>query len=276
MAERGRKAAVGMTVTDDQITLTPDLDLLRGADTVYPVVVDPIPRTTNRTAWSGVMSGMPSEQDWAYSGSAGMGKCPMDYSPASCAGIGVRRLLFTFPMSAYKGKQILSAQFSARVEHVYWADARAEPVDLYRIGGKDRTITSGSNWSNTKNDWSSQLLTLDKKISPTTCSGGANLNFSGGKLLTEVQAAAKGSWKSMSLGLRAKDESSYGGWKRVCGNSYLKIEYNTPPSQVDYRLMSSNPGGSAPGAPGAATRTYSRRCWPRPGTRTTPRRRPTR
>ncbi|MFE3942754.1 LamG domain-containing protein [Streptomyces sp. NPDC059118] len=243
VAERGRKAAVGMTITDDQITLTPDLDLLRGADTVYPVVVDPIPRTTNRTAWSGVMSGMPSEQDWAYSGSAGMGKCPMDYSPASCAGIGVRRLLFTFPMSAYKGKQILSAQFSARVEHVYWADARAEPVDLYRIGGKDRTITSGSNWSNTKNDWSSQLLTLDKKISPTTCSGGANLNFSGGKLLTEVQAAAKGSWKSMSLGLRAKDESSYGGWKRVCGNSYLKIEYNTPPSQVDYKLMSSNPGG---------------------------------
>ncbi|MFF2960602.1 LamG domain-containing protein [Streptomyces sp. NPDC057963] len=129
------------------------------------------------------------------------------------------------------------------MEHVYWADARAEPVDLYRIGGKDRTITSGSNWSNTKNDWSSLLLTLDKKISPAGCSSGANLNFSGGKLLTEVQSAASGSWKSMSLGLRAKDESGYGGWKRVCGNSYLKIEYNTPPSQVDYKLMSSNPGG---------------------------------
>ncbi|MCX4676452.1 hypothetical protein OG413_14260 [Streptomyces sp. NBC_01433] len=243
VSEAGRKAPVGTTVGKDRITLTPDLGLLRGRDTVYPVVVDPIPKTTNRTAWSGVMSGMPSEQDWSYSGSSGMGKCPMDYSPASCAGIGVRRLLFTFPMTAYKGKQILNAQFSARVEHVYWADARAEPVDLYRIGGKNRTITSGSNWSNTKDEWSDYLLTLDKKISPTGCSSGANLNFSGGELVTEVQTAATDAWTSMSLGLRAKDESGYGGWKRICGNSFLKIEYNTPPKQVDYKLMSSNPGG---------------------------------
>ncbi|MFI6645725.1 LamG domain-containing protein [Streptomyces sp. NPDC050504] len=242
-ARAGRKAPVDTAVSKNRITLTPDVRLLRGKDTVYPVVIDPIPKTVSRTSWTSVMSGMPTEQDWAYTGSAGAGKCPLDYNPVTCAGVGVRRLLFTFPTSPYSGKQILGAQFSARVEHVYWADAKAEPVDLYRIGGKDYKVTSASNWSNTQDDWSDHLTTVDTKIQPTSCSSAANLHFSNGELLTEMQTAASGGWKTMSLGLRAKDESTYGGWKRVCGNAYLQIQYNTPPSQVDSRLMTSNPGG---------------------------------
>lgn len=242
-ADGGRSAPVGVAVAKGRITLKPNLQLLRGEQTKYPVVIDPTPSTATRTAWTSVMSGMPTEQDWKYSGSAGMGKCPTDYNPVSCNGVGVRRLLFSFPLSAYKGKQILGAQFSARVEHVYWADARAEPVDLYRIGGKNYTVTSSSNYSNTKDDWSDYLATLDTKISPTTCSSSANLNISNGELLTDTKEAAADSWSTMSLGLKAKDESSFGGWKRICGNTYLKITYNNPPKQVDYRLMTTSPGG---------------------------------
>ncbi|WP_371652760.1 MULTISPECIES: LamG domain-containing protein [unclassified Streptomyces] len=243
VGESGRTAPVGLTVTKNKITLTPDIPLLRGKDTVYPVVVDPIPKTLSRTAWTSVMSGMPSEQDWAYSGSAGMGKCPLDYNPVTCANIGVRRLLFTFPLATYSGKQILSAQFSGRVEHIYSATPTAEPVELYRIGGKNRTITSSSSWSNTKDEWGSIPTTLNAKISPTQCNSAANLNITNGQLLTEVQNATGDSWKSMTLGLKAKDESSYAGWKRLCGNAYLSIEYNTPPKAVDNQLMTSSPGG---------------------------------
>ncbi|MFD8347590.1 LamG domain-containing protein [Streptomyces coelicoflavus] len=243
-AHGGRKAPVALDVSGDRLTLTPDRALLRGDDTVYPVVIDPAPKTTSRTAWTSVMSGIPSEQDWKYSESAGMGKCPLNYSPKSCEGIGVRRLLFTFPMSYYSGKQIISTELSARIAHVYWADARAEPVDLYRIGGKNYKVTSASDWGNTKDDWDDYLATVDKKISPTSCSSQANLHFSNGELLSEAKAAASGGWTYLSLGLKAKDEGSYSGWKRICGNSYLKITYNNPPKQVDYRLMSSNPGGT--------------------------------
>ncbi|MEV5971649.1 VCBS repeat-containing protein [Streptomyces sp. NPDC051921] len=242
-AEGGRQASVELDVTKDTITLTPDAGLLRGPDTVYPVVIDPIPRTTGTTAWTSVMSGMPSEQDWKYSGHAGMGKCPANYNPTECSGIGVRRLLFSFPMGFYSGKQILSTSFSARVGAVYWADAKAEPVDLYRIGGQNYTVTSSSNWSNTQDDWSDYLMTVDQQISPTTCSSPANLHFSNGELLEETKAAAAGGWSTMSLGLKAKDESTYYGWKRICGNAYLSVNYNTPPMQVTTALMSSNPGG---------------------------------
>ncbi|MFF9213989.1 MULTISPECIES: LamG-like jellyroll fold domain-containing protein [unclassified Streptomyces] len=242
-ADGGRKAPLDVDVSKSKLTLKPDLQLLRGKDTHYPVVLDPTPRTTGASAWTSVMSGMPNEQDWKYSGHAGMGKCPADYNPTQCAGIGVRRLLFSFPMSFYSGKKVLSASFSARVGAVYWADARAEPVDLYRIGGQNYTVTSSSNWSNTQSSWSDYLMTVNQKISPTTCSSPANLHFSNGELLTDVQEAAYGNWSTMSLGLRAKDESTYGGWKRICGNSYLSITYNTPPAQVATSLMSSNPGG---------------------------------
>ncbi|WP_432123773.1 LamG domain-containing protein [Streptomyces sp. C10-9-1] len=240
----GATAAVDLEVADEKLTLVPDTKLLNSEETVYPVVIDPVSKTTHRSAWTAVMSGMPSTKEWKYSGSAGVGKCPLNYNPTSCKNVGVRRTLYTVPTSFYKGKQIIKATFSARVEHVYWADAKAEPIQLYRIGGKNHTITSSSNWSNTKDDWDDLLMTVDRKISPTSCSSSANLHFEGGELTSELKTAAGGGWSSLSLGLKAGDESSYAGWKRICGNTYLSVDYNNPPKQVDSRLMSSSPGGT--------------------------------
>jgi hypothetical protein len=240
----GKTSPLGLEVGKGKLSLVPDQKLLKGKDTVFPVVIDPIQRTTSRTAWTGVMSGMPSEQDWKYSGSAGVGKCPTDYSPVSCNGVGVRRLLFTMPMSFYKGKQILGATFSARVEHIYSASPTAEPIRLYRIGGKNYSITSSSSWSNTSDDWLDHIGTVDKAISPTSCSSQANLHFEAGdtgELTSEVKTAAAEGWSSMTLGLRAADETRLPEWKRICGNAYLSISYNNLPRKIT--TLSQNPGG---------------------------------
>ncbi len=240
----GRTAPLGVEVDEDTLTLVPDQKLLTSKDTVFPVVIDPIQRTTSRTAWTGVMSGMPGEQDWKYSDSAGVGKCPTDFNPVSCNGVGVRRLLFTMPMSFYKGKQILGATFSARVAHIYNATPTAEPIRLYRIGGKNYSISSSSNWSNTSDDWTDHIGTVDKAISPTSCGSQANLHFESGatgELTTEVRTAASEGWSSMTLGLRAADEGRFPEWKRVCGNAYLSISYNNLPRKIT--TLSQNPGG---------------------------------
>ncbi|MEU8761991.1 LamG-like jellyroll fold domain-containing protein [Streptomyces sp. NPDC048659] len=242
-ADGGRKAPVGIDVAKGKLRLKPDLKLLRGQDTTYPVVIDPTPRTQNTSAWTSVMSGMTGEQDWKFANDAGVGRCPSDQTPDSCSGIGVRRTLFSFPMGFYKGKTILSSTFSARLVKNYWNDNKAEPIDLYRLGGKDYTVTSGSNWSNTSGSWSNYLLTVNRAITPTSCKGQANLHFSNGDLLTDTKAAASGGWNTMSLGLKAKDEAAYAGWKRICGNAYLSVTYNTPPLQVANSRMSSDPGG---------------------------------
>ncbi|RZU34902.1 concanavalin A-like lectin/glucanase superfamily protein [Streptomyces sp. BK022] len=242
----GRVARLDVEVTKDKLSLVPDQELLRDEDTVFPVVIDPIQRTTSRTSWTGVMSGMPSEQDWKYSGSAGAGKCPTDYNPVSCNGVGVRRVMFTMPMSFYKGKQILGATFSARVEHIYSASPTAEPIQLYRIGGQNYSLSSSSSWSNTSDDWDDYLQTVDKAISPTSCSSQANLNFESGatgELTSEVKTAAAGGWNSMTLGLRAADESRFAEWKRICGNAYLSVKYNNLPRQIKKSDMYTDPGG---------------------------------
>ncbi|MFB7337440.1 LamG domain-containing protein [Streptomyces adustus] len=242
----GRVAPLDVEVGKGKLSLVPDQKLLKGADTVFPVVIDPIQRTTSRTAWTGVMSGMPSEQDWKYSGSAGVGKCPTDYNPVSCNGVGTRRVLFTMPLSFYKGKQILGATFSARVEFIYSATPTAEPIKLYRVGGKNYTINSSSNWSNTNGDWVDYLQTVDKAISPTSCSSQANLNFESGatgELTSEIKTAAADGWNSMTLGLRASDESRFAEWKRICGNAYLSVKYNNLPRQIKTSDMSTDPGG---------------------------------
>ncbi|WP_406000905.1 LamG domain-containing protein [Streptomyces sp. NBC_00829] len=253
----GRTAPLNVEIGKGKLTLVPDRKLLTSADTVFPVVIDPIQRTTANSAWTGVMSGMPTEQDWKYSDSAGVGKCPTDFNPVSCKGVDVRRLLFTLPMSFYKRKQILGATFSARVAHIYSATPTAEPIQLYRIGGANYSITSSSNWSNTKDDWSDYLQTVDKAISPTGCSNQANLHFESGatgELTSEVKAAAAGGWSSMTLGLRAADESRFAEWKRICGNAYLSVSYNTLPSPITAGMMSSNPGG---GCKTGTARPYS-------------------
>lgn len=243
----GRTAPLEVELSKDALTLTPDQALFEDADTVWPVVIDPIQRTTSRTSWTGVMSGMPSEQDWKYSGDAGVGQCPTDYNPVSCNGVGVRRLLFTMPMSFYKDKQILGTTFSARVAHIYSATPTAEPIRLYRVGGKNRSLTSSSDWNSTKDDWSDHLATVDKAISPTSCGSQANLHFESGvsgELTGAVRTAAANGWSSMTLGLRATDESRFAEWKRICGNAHLSVSYNNLPGKISTAKMSSDPGGS--------------------------------
>ncbi|MER7371366.1 LamG domain-containing protein [Streptomyces lanatus] len=244
----GRVAPLGVEVAKDRLSLVPDQKLLKGEDTVFPVVIDPIQRTTSRTSWTGIMSGMPSEQDWKYSGSAGVGKCPTDYNPVSCNGVGTRRVMFTMPLSFYKGKQILGATFSARVEHIYSASPTAEPIRLYRIGGQNYSLSSSSNWSNTSDDWVDHIATVDKAISPTSCSSQANLHFESDtktnpELTSEIKTAAAGGWNAMTLGLRAADESRFAEWKRICGNAYLSIKYNNLPRQIKTSDMLTDPGG---------------------------------
>ena len=275
----GRTGALDVEITENKLTLVPDQKLLRGDDTVFPVVIDPIQRTTSRTAWTGIMSGMPSEQDWKYSGSAGVGRCPTDYNPVSCNGVGVRRTMFTAPLSFYKGKQILGATFSARVEAIYSANPSAEPIQLYRIGGKNHSINSSSDWSNSKAAWDDFLGTVDKAISPTSCSSQANLHFesgASGELTSEIETAAADGWSSMTLGLRAADEGRFAEWKRICGNAYLSIKYNNLPRQIKTSAMSTDPGGACKWGSAVSGPRCRRSSRPSRATRTTATARPTR
>ncbi|OQD52154.1 hypothetical protein BM536_034580 [Streptomyces phaeoluteigriseus] len=275
----GRVAPLGVEVGKDKLSLVPDQKLLKGEDTVFPVVIDPIQRTTSRTAWTGVMSGIPGEQDWKYSGSAGVGKCPTDYNPVSCNGVGSRRVMFTMPLSFYKGKQILGATFSARVEHIYSASPTAEPIQLYRIGGANYGLTSSSNWSNTSDDWDDYLQTVDKAISPTSCSSQANLHFESsatGELTSEIKTAAAGGWNAMTLGLRAATSPASRSGSGSAATRTCRSSTTTCPGRSRSRTCPRTRAGCASGARAVPPPTCRRSSRPSRATRTTATARPTR
>ncbi|MFF2126027.1 LamG domain-containing protein [Streptomyces olivochromogenes] len=252
--EGANTAPVEVEVSQDKLTLIPSQDLLTDPHTTFPVVIDPIDRTTSRTAWTSVMKGMPNERDWKFSGSAGMGKCPIDYNPIACNGVDVRRLMYTMPMSFYKGKDILETTFAVRVAHIYSATPEDEPVRLYRVGGKNYGINSSTDWGNTDTLWDSHIMTVDKAVSPVSCSSSPNLRFESGKsgaLTQQVQAAATGDWTQMTFGLRAADEGDLHEWKRMCGNAVLEVTYNRPPAQISMKEMWASPGGACAASTGA-------------------------
>ncbi|MFI5862607.1 LamG domain-containing protein [Streptomyces sp. NPDC051546] len=243
----GRASDIGVELSKDKLTLIPDQNLLKDGATVFPVVIDPIARTLNRSSWTAVMSGKPDFGEYRYGGSAGVGLCPINYNHATCDGIGKRRVMYEMPLSFYKGKQILGATFSARVEHVYWADAKAEPIQLYRVGDGNSHVVSGSSWRNSESVWSTHLGTVNEKIQPTSCGSQANLHFksaANGALANDIRSALNQGWDSMILGLKAQDETDYPGWKRVCGNAYLTMSYNNLPGKIQPAQMNSNPGGA--------------------------------
>lgn len=254
-------APVDVELSAGTLTLLPDRKMLADPATVFPVVIDPIKRTTSRSAWTSVMKGMPDEQDYKFSGSAGMGKCPIDYNPIACNGVDVRRLMYTMPTSFYKGKDILQTTLATRVTHIYNATPVDEPVRLYTIGGKNYGVGSSTDWGNTSDLWgdSHHLMTVDKAISPTSCSSSPNLRFESGEkgaLTKAVQEAADGGWERMTFGLRAADEGDLKEWKRMCGNAILEVTYNRPPAQIRMSDMDSNPGGSCADKSGNVRRPH--------------------
>ncbi|MFE7129469.1 LamG domain-containing protein [Streptomyces sp. NPDC057638] len=238
-------APVDVAVGNGSLTLIPDARLLANP-AAFPIVIDP-PVSTPSSACTSVIKGMPNEQNWKFSGSQGMGKCPTDYSAKSCDGIDTRRLMYTIPLTAYRTNMtILEATFSARVAFIYSAQPTPEPVRLYRVGPKDFGVTSASSWSNTDTLWDAHLATVDKAISPTACSSPANLHFESaatGTLAKTVQSAVKSGWSKITFGLRAADESRFAEWKRLCGNAYLAVTYNRPPATLTAAKLSSDPGG---------------------------------
>ena len=112
-----RKAELPTTLTDSELVVTPDQDLLRGADTVFPVVIDPA-TTINKSRWAYAGSTNATRSD----GIARVGRDP--------EGSGTYRSFFAFNVSGLQGKEIQSVNFSSELTHSW--SCTATPVNLWR------------------------------------------------------------------------------------------------------------------------------------------------
>ncbi|MGW0934940.1 LamG domain-containing protein [Streptomyces sp. NPDC002666] len=234
-----RVADVDVQVGRDTMTLTPDSSLLTGDDTVYPVYIDPVVKTTSRSSWTMVSSYYSSAEFWKFDDHEGVGRCPADVSYQCASSSDTKRQFFAIPTASFEGKDIVKAEFAVTMVHTYSSSAKS--VQLGRANSTGASaINSSTNWGNQPS-----LKAVIESKSPTNPAGSCtstnqNVRFDA---KSTVQLAADKGWDTTTFRLRAGEEGDYSYWKRFCGNAQLEVTYNRPPLAPDMDDLTMSPGG---------------------------------
>jgi hypothetical protein len=220
-------AVLPVKVDDGAVAVHPDLGLLRGKSTVYPVYIDPSIGlgVSERTKISS-----DGDKFWMFDGDKGVGKCGTA-DGYYCGGGYVDRMYFEFAPTKLAGKQVLDATFRA---HETWS-FNCDPhwVDLVRTDN----ISEGTRWPGPK-----QLdLMGDRYVSAgrgSLCSPDQpdswiefndNPDESDENLTSTVRSFADGKMSRLTLMLRAKDESDPRAWKRFDDSAELQVTFAYKP-----------------------------------------------
>ncbi|MEU0950224.1 LamG-like jellyroll fold domain-containing protein [Streptomyces canus] len=220
-------AVLPVHVDDQTVSVKPDLDLLRGRETVYPVYIDPSVGlgVSERTVLSS-----DGDKFWQFNGDYGVGKCSVS-GPYYCGSNYTNRMYFEFSPSKLAGKYILDATFRAYETWSFSCDPKW--VDLERTNN----ISEGTRWPGP-----TQLDQMgDRYVSNgrgTNCSPDQpdawvefndNPEETDENLASTVRKFADGSISRLTLMLRAKDEGDPEAWKRFDDNAELKVNYAYKP-----------------------------------------------
>ncbi|MHA5048806.1 laminin G domain-containing protein [Streptomyces sp. SD15] len=220
-------AVLPVKVDDGAVAVHPDLALLRGENTVYPVYIDPSVGlgVSERTKISS-----DGDEFWMFDGDKGVGKCGTA-DGYYCGGGYVDRMYFEFAPTKLAGKYVLDATFRARETWSFNCDPHW--VDLERTDN----ISEGTGWPGPK-----QIDQMgDRYVSAgrgSLCSPDQpdqwvefndNPDESDENLKSTVRSFADGKINRLTLMLRAKDESDPRAWKRFDDNAELQVTFAYKP-----------------------------------------------
>ncbi|MEU6593684.1 LamG-like jellyroll fold domain-containing protein [Streptomyces sp. NPDC046881] len=220
-------AVLPVKVDDGAVAVHPDLNLLRGKDTVYPVYIDPSVGlgVSERTKLSS-----DGDKFWMFDGDKGVGKCGTA-DGYYCGGGYVDRMYFEFAPTKLAGKYVLDATFRARETWSFNCDPHW--VDLVRTDN----ISEGTRWPGPK-----QLdLMGDRYVAAgrgDLCSPDQpdawiefhdNPDESDENLKSTVRSFADGKISRLTMMLRAKDEGDPRAWKRFDDSAELQVVFAYKP-----------------------------------------------
>ncbi|MER5372057.1 LamG domain-containing protein [Streptomyces sp. NPDC002553] len=214
-------------VGDGTVAITPDLGLLRGKDTVYPVYIDPPMGLgySERTVLSS-----DGDRFWQFTGDYGLGYCG-SADGYVCGNGYTNRMYYEFAPTKLAGKKVLDATFRARETWSFNCDPHW--IDLVRTDN----ISEATRWPGpAQRDWMGDRYVSAGRgdlCSPSQPDSWVEFNDNPAEpdenLTPAVQAAADGRIARLTLMLRAKDESDPRAWKRFNHNAELQIQYVPKP-----------------------------------------------
>ncbi|MFJ1760390.1 LamG-like jellyroll fold domain-containing protein [Amycolatopsis sp. NPDC088138] len=217
-APGGHRAAVGVDLAGTKLTLTPDQKLLTGAETVYPVYVDPTWHD-NFCTWCG-------RNHYLVQYACGSGKTPGDavwdtddslragyYNDpsSSCSGhLVTARSFVEMNLSGLAGKKIYGAQLSLGLTNPGNCGASN---NIVWAGG----ISPGLKF-NSGPAWWQTVATV------SGCPANVGFDITG-----TIQSAVSGS--TWTFGIVSPDEGNTATWKRYSPQVGFSVTYNSPPNQ---------------------------------------------
>ncbi|MFF4384992.1 hypothetical protein [Kitasatospora sp. NPDC001547] len=232
-------------ITADTLRLTPDAGLLHGADTVFPVVIDPTFTDGWRNRWAVVYSATPNA---GYpDGNGWNSDNPPDEPRVGYNGSGNTRSYFEMNTRGLAGATIMSATFHVEETHSWGCDpAVAGNTELWATG----PINASTPTWNSQAPW---IWQLDAKAfahgNPTFCPGVQGVDFSTENLRAVVQGVADRGDDSVTFGLRTPDNylGNKNSYKRFKNNPWLEVTYNRAPVLHDYAAWEGQwtPGSSS-------------------------------
>jgi hypothetical protein len=128
-------AEMGFHQDDDALTFIPDSTMLDSAETVFPVVLDPVVKRQTRNAWTAVWQLYPTQSFFKTSHELGVGYEGFEQHK-------IVRSFWQFDVAPFLGKKVISADF--RVYEVHSASCAARSVTVTRTG----PISAATNWNN--------------------------------------------------------------------------------------------------------------------------------
>ncbi|WP_405633875.1 LamG domain-containing protein [Streptomyces sp. NBC_01174] len=233
-----KTAALPVQITEGGLAIVPDLNLLRGADTVFPVYVDPPVSGLTRSDWTALSSD--GDKFWEFKGDKGTGYCK-DYAGYLCSSTPYRqRLFFEYPLASLYGKKVVDATFSAWQTWTFTCTPRWYDLNLveYRSAGVSSTTT-----------WGTQAKEIDLMGDRNVANGRGSLcspsqpadwvEFSDNvkdpdeaneNLTPTVQKFVTEKKPQITLSLTAHDEDSTASWARFRDDAKLSVTYVSPPA----------------------------------------------
>ncbi|RZQ63509.1 LamG-like jellyroll fold domain-containing protein [Amycolatopsis suaedae] len=215
--EGSRRASMEVDVSADTVAVRPDEAFLADPATTYPVYIDP------EYHWAGlknhhavVQSGHPDARN--YDVNAGD---LIDLKAGRATdGSGTSRSYMEMNLTRVRGTVIKGATLRTRVRHSH--SCSGGPTDVWLVGG----IHAGTTWRN-QPGWTRWLASNNRSNNAAYCpsDGGADFDVTGA-----VRDGAAGHWASVTLMLKAANESDTASWRRFDLNPVLEVRYNSTPN----------------------------------------------
>jgi hypothetical protein len=220
-------AVLPVKVDNDTVAVQPDLELLRGKDTVYPVYIDP---SVGLGAQERTKISSDGDKFWMFDGDKGVGKCGTA-DGYTCGGGYVDRMYFEFAPTKLAGKHVLDATFRARETWSFNCDPHW--VDLERTDN----ISEGTRWPGPSqlDQMGDQYVSAGRGALCSPDQPDAWIEFndnpseSDENLKNTVRSFADGKISRLTLMLRAKDEGDPRAWKRFDDNAELQVIFAYKP-----------------------------------------------